>query len=135
VRRAIRVAVVEDRVDIAAPLRVGLEDHGFEVVTLAGATATLERLAAAAPDLICLGVEPAGGPAGQLYAGLAAHPGLAQRPVVIMGGPRGGPDPLDVLGGVAEMPVPAGILATPVDLEEVVRTVNALLGRPLGVAP
>ena len=134
-KRAPRLAVVDDRNDVTAVLRLGLEDHGFDVLTLGEPTSALEGLTAAAPDLICLGMATRQDASVGLYKELAHHPRLSGCPVVVLAGSAPERESVVALLAAAGAPAPAGILASPVDLDELVRTANALLGRPLGVAP
>lgn len=134
-RRAPRLAVVGPLGDLLAALRVGLEDHGFEVVTMGEAPSALEELLAAAPDLICLCVAINQEAGLELYTELTRHPMLSRRPVVVLEEAGDEANAFSTLIAARGVAAPAGILVSPFDLDELVRTANVLLGRPVGVAP
>ncbi len=134
-RRDPRLAVVGSQTDRMTALRVGLEDYGFEVVTVAEPSSALDELVEAAPDLICLGPTSQGEDGLALYTELTHDPALSRCPVVILEGQGSGEESFSDLAAAAGVPAPAGVLGSPFDVDELVRTANVLLGRPLGVAP
>jgi DNA-binding response OmpR family regulator len=129
------VAVVDDEEDINTFLALALADNGFAVVTCADSGKVLALLEERRPDVVCLDLLMPRQTGLSLYSELVHHPLLAGTPIVIMSGLADTAEIETILGHGGELPQPASIVEKPIDIEQLLRILNGLLHRPLGVAP
>lgn len=127
------VAVIDDEEDILTYLRLALEDQGFDVVVTPDAEQAMAMISDARPDLICLDLLMPRHTGISLYAKIVAAPELRDVPIVIMSGLAVRSELPDMLKRAGNLPPPSSFIDKPIDIDELVRTFNALLGRPVGV--
>jgi two-component system chemotaxis sensor kinase CheA len=129
------IAIVDDEQDIITYLRVALEDHGFRVVATTDPASAPALLEQACPDMICLDILMPEHSGLALYAEIMRHERLASVPVVILSGLNANDDLITRIWTANDLPAPASFIEKPVDVEHLLRTVLAVLGHQVGVAP
>ncbi|MCG6962032.1 MAG: response regulator [Acidobacteria bacterium] len=133
--RAPVIAIIDDEQDIITYLRVALEDHGFRVVATTDPASAPALLEQACPDLICLDILMPEHTGLALYAEIMGSPRLASVPVVILSGLNANDELLNQVWNTNNLPAPASFIEKPVDIEHLLRTLRAVLGQQVGVAP
>jgi CheY-like chemotaxis protein len=129
------IAIVDDEEDIITYLRVALEDHGYRVVATTDPATAPALLDQASPDLICLDILMPEHTGLALYGEIMKRPRLASVPVVILSGLNANDELLNQIWDANRLPAPASFIEKPVDIEHLLRTVRAVLGRQVGVSP
>jgi len=129
------VAIVDDEADIVTFLRLALEDAGYTVVATTEPRAAIELLETTRPDLICLDLLMPGQTGVSLYSEIVRHRELSALPVVILSGLANREELPALLRRTQDGPAPVRFLDKPVDLEELLDTVTALLGHLEGASP
>ena len=121
------VAIIDDEVDITRSLRLALEDHGYQAVTTNDASEAMELLEKSSPSLILLDLLMPRMSGLSLYRRIASHPALTGTPIAILSGLNARAD-LPALfareGGT--LPPPAAFIDKPVDIEEILLTIEEL---------
>ena len=121
------VAIIDDEVDITRSLRLALEDHGYQAVTTNDASEAMELLEKSSPSLILLDLLMPRMSGLSLYRRIASHPALTGTPIAILSGLNARAD-LPALfareGGT--LPLPAAFIDKPVDIEEILLTIEEL---------
>lgn len=123
-----RILVVDDEQDVATYLAVALEDHGFEVVCAHDADAVNHELVAGTPDLVCLDLVMPGDSGLRLYSELRQHPGVGDRPILMVSGVSDGARVVDALLREHHLPPPDGFVEKPVDIEALIARIQSILG-------
>ena len=131
--RAPLVVIVDDAVDIVTYLRFALEEHGFRVMTFSDAESARSALERCEPDLVCLDLLMPRHTGLSLYAEIVRHPRLSRCPVVIMSGLAVRNDLPNLLRRAGDLPRPARFIDKPIDIDELLETLRALLVRNAGV--
>jgi DNA-binding response OmpR family regulator len=127
------VVIVDDEVDITIFLRAALEEHGYRVATFSDAESARSELEELEPDLICLDLLMPRHTGLSLYAEIANNPRLGRCPVVIISGLTVRNDLPKMLERAGELPMPAGFIEKPIDIDELLQSLGALLGEDAGV--
>lgn len=133
--RAPVIAIVDDEQDIVTYLRVALEDHGFRVVATTDPARAPALLDQARPDVICLDILMPEHTGLALYSEIMQHQRLASVPVVILSGLNANDELMNRIWNATGLPAPASFIEKPVDIEHLLRTLRAVLGHQVGVAP
>jgi DNA-binding response OmpR family regulator len=124
-----RLLVVEDELDLAAALRVGLQRDGYAVDVAADVAGAIDRLTVTAYDLVCLDRNLPDGDGlelcRQVVQGELAAPGATRPPRILVLTARGGID--DRIAGLDEGA--DDYLVKPFSLGELSARVRALLRR------
>jgi DNA-binding response OmpR family regulator len=126
------VVVVDDEVDITTYLRLALEENGFHVMTFSDADAAINGLQQTEPDLICLDLLMPRHTGLSLYAEIVRDPRLRSCPVLIMSGLAVRNDLPDMLQRAGDLPPPAGLIDKPLDIDELLKCINTVLGDNVG---
>jgi DNA-binding response OmpR family regulator len=129
------VVIVDDEVDITTYLRLALEEHGFRVMSFSDADAAMAELRETVPDLICLDLLMPRHTGLSLYAEIVRHPRLGRCPVLIISGLALRNELPEMLRRAGDLPLPAGFIDKPIDIDEFLEQVVAAVGRPVGAAP
>jgi DNA-binding response OmpR family regulator len=127
------VMIVDDEADIATYLRFALEEHGFRVMTFSDARSARAAFDELAPDLVCLDLLMPRHTGLSLYAEIVRHPHLGGCPVVIISGLAVRNDLPNMLLRAGELPMPAGFIDKPIDIDELLETLDNLLRKNAGV--
>jgi len=128
------VLIVDDEVDITVYLRHALEEHGFRVVTFSDAEEAAAALRESEPDVVCLDLLMPRQTGLSLYAEIVENPRLKDCPVVIISGLAVRNDLDSMLQRAGDLPPPAAFLEKPIDIDELVGTLEDLLRTESGVA-
>ena len=123
------VALIDDEVDITTYLQIALEDNGYRVMTINEAREAIERLASSPPDMIVLDLLMPVMTGVSLYRGIAEHARLRGTPIVILSGLDVSDELPRLFGEQGELPRPAAVIGKPVDIDEVLLTVEQVVGR------
>lgn len=129
------IALVDDEQDIITYLRVALEDNGYRVVATTDPALAPALLEETPPDVICLDILMPEHTGLALYGEIMRSPRLASVPVVILSGLNANDDLLSEIWNANGLPAPASFIEKPVDIEHLLRTLRAVLGHQVGVAP
>jgi CheY-like chemotaxis protein len=129
------VVIVDDEVDITTFLRLALEEHGYRVLTFEDAESAQASLQECEPDLVCLDLLMPRSTGLSLYAHIAGHPRLSRCPVVIISGLAVRNDLPRMLQRAGNLPLPAGFIDKPIDIDELVRTLDLVLAATAGIGP
>ncbi len=121
VDRPLRVAIVDDEVDVVTYLETALEDRGFEVHASSDPDGALDFLAEVRPDAVCLDLLMPGRSGVALFDAIRRHPTLKDVLVVVITGLATDEELRRALGGRS----PVEFVDKPVDLD---RLVSALAG-------
>lgn len=119
--RPLRIAIVDDEVDVVTYLETALEDRGFEVHASSDPDGALEFLAEVRPDVVCLDLLMPGRSGVALFEAIRRHPALKDVLVVVITGLATDEDLRQALGGGSRVE----FVDKPVDLD---RLVAALAG-------
>ena len=119
------VLVVEDVPDERSFLVSVLEDAGYAVKEAADGAEALSAVAADRPDLITLDITMPEKSGVAVYRKLKTDPDLKDIPVVVVTGLSSEFE--QFISSRTQVPSPEGYVAKPVDHEELLRTVGAIL--------
>ena len=126
-----RVLIVDDEPDIVTYLVTLLRDNGYEPLSADNGRDGMEMIKAEAPDLVTLDLSMPGGSGTGVYRELKSDPDLAGIPVIIVTAvTEEGADPRafeDSIIARQNLPAPEGYFTKPIDIEEFVDAVKALL--------
>ena len=124
-----KIAIVDDEDDIRLYLAAMLEDRGYATAAVSHTEPILERLLAESPDLVILDIMMPGISGLSLYKQLKGNPAFASVKLAILSGmlADAGRDELAALTGDPHFAPPDAFIAKPVDVEELLRTVDTLL--------
>jgi len=123
------VALIDDEVDITMFLQIALEDNGYRVIAINEAREAIERLAASPPEVIVLDLLMPVMTGVSLYRGIAEHARLKGTPIVILSGLNVSDELPRLFGENGELPLPAAVIGKPIDIEEVLGTLEQIVGR------
>jgi len=125
------ILVVDDEPDVVSYLEMVLQDAGYRTVTAANGREGMTLLRRERPDLVVLDISMPEASGTRLYKELKTDPDLGATPVVIVTAVTGyGGDPHGYekfLGGRKLVPPPEGFFPKPIEPEQFVRVVRALL--------
>ncbi len=127
------VAIVDDEEDILIFLCLALEDHGFDVVVTSDADSAFLFLVEKKPDLICLDLLMPRHTGVGLYGEISRHPELSKCPTLIMSGLAVRGELPDMLRRAGDLPEPQAFIEKPIVIDELVATINRLVGRSVEV--
>jgi DNA-binding response OmpR family regulator len=130
-KRGPLVVIVDDEVDITTYLRFALEEHGYRVMTFSDAESAKVALQGCEPDVVCLDLLMPRHTGLSLYAEIVHHARLSRCPVIIISGLAVRGDLPGMLRRAGDLPMPAGFIDKPIDIDELLKTLGAVLdGRP-----
>ena len=122
------VAIIDDEVDITTYLRLALEDHGWEVLTINESAEAVEQLQGRALDVILLDLLMPQMTGLSVYGRIVSHAALSQVPIVILSGLNAREDLPDLLARQEQpLPAPAAFIDKPVKLPVVLSTLEKVL--------
>lgn len=122
-----RILVIDDERDMQVYLRTLLRRAGYEVEVAGSGEEGLLRVASFHPDLITLDILMPRGSGAAAYRSLREGVGTQPIPVVVITGLS---DQRALLGELAGLPPPELIVEKPIDREDFLRRIAALLGAP-----
>lgn len=134
-RLAPLVVIVDDEVDIAAYLRLALEGHGFRVATFSDAESAGAALERMEPAAVCLDLLMPKHSGLSLYRAIVHHPRLRRCPVIIISGLAMRDDLPALLQRAGGLPMPKAFIDKPIDIEDLISTIDSLLAANSGVEP
>jgi CheY-like chemotaxis protein len=120
------VLVVDDDPDTMTYLTTVLEDHGFATVSASNGAEALRKIAEAPPDLVTLDIAMPEKSGVAVYRALKEDEQLQQIPVIITTGIS--EEFEKFISSRRKVPPPDAYLAKPVESDQLVSTVNRLLG-------
>jgi CheY-like chemotaxis protein len=128
-----KILILEDEPDVVTYLTALFEDHGYATESARNGQEGMEKAKAAPPDLITLDMSMPEKSGVRFYREIKDDPVLSKIPVVVVTGVTGyGGNPDDFrrfLETRRQVPPPDAFMAKPVDREELLRVVRALLTR------
>ncbi len=116
------ILVIDDEVILAEMLQALLEDEGYQVVTARNGREGLERLAEHHPDLILCDVMMPLLDGRELCRQVQARPEYGSMPIILMSA-------ASAAAGLDDCQY-AAFLSKPFDLDDLLNTINNLLGQP-----
>lgn len=126
-----KVLVLDDEPNVVAYLETLLQDNGYATVSAADGREGMEKARSEKPDLITLDISMPEESGVRFYRELKEDPELAGIPVVIVTGVTGyGYKPEDFekfISSRKKIPAPDGFVAKPIDRDELLKGVTALL--------
>jgi DNA-binding response OmpR family regulator len=134
-KRTPLVAVIDDEEDITTYLELALADVGYRVVTCNQPSGALDMLRQERPDLICLDLVMPERAGGSLYVALRRDSVLKEVPVLILSGLGARQETLDAIVAAAAVPPPDGCVDKPLDGDELIARIGALLEAPPRTEP
>jgi DNA-binding response OmpR family regulator len=127
------VLIVDDEVDIGAYLRLALEGHGFRVATFSDAESAEAALETADPAAICLDLLMPKHSGLSLYRSIVESPRLRRCPVIIISGLAMRDDLPGLLQRAGDLPMPQAFIDKPINIDDFLATIDALLLADSGV--
>jgi len=131
--RTKKILILEDEPDVVTYLTALFEDHGYATESARNGQEGMEKAKAAPPDLITLDMSMPEKSGVRFYREIKDDPVLSKIPVVVVTGVTGyGGNPDDFrrfLETRRQVPPPDAFMAKPIDREELLRVVRALLTR------
>jgi CheY-like chemotaxis protein len=131
--RTKKILILEDEPDVVTYLTALFEDHGYATESARNGQEGMEKAKAAPPDLITLDMSMPEKSGVRFYREIKDDPVLSKIPVVVVTGVTGyGGNPVDFrrfLETRRQVPPPDAFMAKPIDREELLRVVRALLTR------
>jgi CheY-like chemotaxis protein len=128
-----RVLVVDDEADVVTYLVTLLEDNGYATDTANDGNEAMKRVKANKPDLITLDLSMPEKSGVKFYRELRGDPELANIPVVMVTAVTGYADSSEVykkfISTRKQVPPPDGFIPKPIDQQEMLKTVKALLSK------
>jgi CheY-like chemotaxis protein len=121
-----RILVIDDEPDVVSYLSAFLEDEGFHVSTAGNGPDGLTLAREQTPDLITLDITMPGMSGIEVLTALRRDDHLSSIPVVIITGVTS----FDKLTDYRDVRAPEGFLQKPVDLVQLLSTLEAILGSP-----
>lgn len=129
--RGKRILIVDDEPDVASYLEMLLRDHGYVTMTASNGHEAIELARRTRPDLVTLDISMPEASGTRFYKDLKTDPTLASVPVVIITAVTGyGGDPYGYekfLSGRKMVPAPEGFFPKPIEPEQLLETIGALL--------
>lgn len=127
-----RILIVDDEPDIVSYLEMILQDNGFATMVARDGNEALEMVRREKPDLVTLDISMPEASGTRFYKEVRTDPELRDIPVVIVTGVTGlGGDEYAYEKFISHrrlVPAPEGYFPKPIDREEFVAAVKALLG-------
>ena len=125
------VLLIDDDEDFTASIRSLLEAEGYAVVTAASGKEGLRKLGEVEPDVVLLDIMMESTTEGYAVSG-AIKAGARPVPIVMMSSVENAPTELFARSEELEMIRPDAYLTKPVDVEQFLETMRALLGKRVG---
>ena len=122
-----KILVVDDEQDIRMYLATLFEDHGFQTVTAQDGETAYEVAVAEKPDLITLDLAMPEQSGVKTYRSCMYSPELRDVPVIVITGV--GENMEEYFKKMPNFPTPDGFVNKPIEPEELMAQVNALLER------
>jgi CheY-like chemotaxis protein len=120
------ILVVDDDPDTRTFLTTVLEDNGFQTTTAEDGAEALKLIEASPPDLIALDITMPEKSGVAVYRKVKEDEKTKDIPVIIITGVSG--DFEKFISTRKQVPPPEGYISKPVEHEELLKKVNALLG-------
>ena len=121
-----KILVIDDEPDVVSYLSAFLEDEGFQVLTAGNGPDGLKLAREQAPDLITLDITMPGMSGIEVLTTLRRDDHLNCIPVVIITGVTS----FDKLTDYRDVRAPEGFMQKPVDLEQLLSTIEGILDSP-----
>ena len=126
-----KILVLDDEPNVVAYLETLLQDNGYDTVSASNGREGMEKARSEKPDLITLDISMPEESGIRFYRDLKENPELAGIPVVIVTGVTGyGYKPEDFekfISSRKRIPPPDGFVPKPIDRDELLKAVTALL--------
>lgn len=126
------ILVVDDEPHVVTYLETLLNDNGYETVSAGNGKEAMEQMKKGVPDLICLDITMPEESGIRFYRNIKEKDEFKNVPVVVVTAVTGlGGDPKPVekfLGTRGSVPAPEGFFSKPIDRDEFIQKINALLG-------
>ena len=126
-----RILIVDDEADIVSYLEMVLQDQGFETSSAKNGNEALKAVRENPPDLVTLDISMPEASGTRFYKEMRTDPELSQIPVVIVTAVTGlGGDKYAYEQFISHrrlVPAPEAFFPKPIDREDFVKTVKALL--------
>jgi len=126
------ILIVDDEADVLTYLETLFSDAGYRIVACTGGAEALRAAKETPPDLVCLDITMPKPTGIRVYRELREDPALRHIPVVIVTAVTGARGTLDEFSGFLSsrkaVPPPDGFIAKPVDRDELLGKVKALIG-------
>ncbi len=126
-----KILILDDEANVVTYLETLLRDNGYDTVSAADGREGMEMAKSEKPDLITLDISMPEECGVRFYRDLKGDPELASIPVVIVTGVTGyGGRPEDFqkfISSRKRIPPPEGFIAKPVDRDELLQAIGALL--------
>ena len=128
-----KILVVDDEPDIVTYLMSLFEDNDYIVISAGDGKEAMEKIRSEKPDLITLDISMPEKSGVRLYREIKSDPELGQIPIVIVTGVTStqdggtGKDFERFLGSRKNTPPPEGFVMKPIEPEQLLDTVRALL--------
>ena len=127
------VVIVDDEVDIATYIRFALEEHGFRVAAFSDAKSAEAALEISEPAAICLDLLMPKHSGLSLYKAIIESQRLHDCPVIIISGLSVRGDLPDLLQRAGGLPMPEAFIDKPIDIDDLIATLDSLLTANAGV--
>ncbi len=126
-----KILVLDDEANVVTYLETLLQDNGYDTVSAGDGREGMEKTKSEKPDLITLDISMPEESGVRFYRDLKGDPELASIPVVIVTGVTGyGGRPEDFqkfISSRKQIPPPEGFIAKPIDRDELLQAIGALL--------
>ena len=126
-----KILIVEDEPGLVTYLETLLQDNGYETVSAVDGQTAFEKLKSERPDLVTLDISIPQKSGVRFYRDLKGDPKLANVPVIVVTAVTGyGGDPEEFRKFIStrkQFPPPEGFIAKPIDREELLNLIKALL--------
>lgn len=126
-----KILILEDEDHVVTYLETLLQDNGYDTISAPNGKMGLEKARAEKPDLICLDINMPESSGVRFYRNLKEDSNLSDIPVVIVTavtGYGGDPEPFrKFLSTRKQVPPPEGFFSKPIDRDEFLRALAALL--------
>ena len=126
-----RILVLDDEPDVLTYLETLLRDNGYEIRTARNGHEGMDRIREERPDLVTLDISMPESSGTRFYKELKSDPALSDIPVVVVtaiSGSSGDPYEFrEILAGQQHIPAPEGYFPKPIEREEFLKAIDALL--------
>ena len=127
-----KILIVDDEPDIVSYLEMVLQDQGYETATAGNGNEAMEAVKRDRPDLVTLDITMPEASGTRFYKEMRTDPELSTIPVIIVTAVTGlGGDKYAYEKFISNrklVPAPEGYFPKPIDREEFLAAINALLG-------
>ena len=121
-----KVLIVEDDADTRDYFSTFFSDHGFAVETAVDGGEALTKVEAGVPDLVTLDITMPETSGVRFYRDMKENDSRVGIPIIIITGVN--KDFQSFISSRRQVPPPEGFLGKPVDLDELLKLTNSLIG-------